>query len=60
MLPLFACHFALSAWLQVGAPPARLAWTVFDGLETAAFVMMALSLDTAIANCTLPLDYTSI
>jgi hypothetical protein len=57
VLPLFVCHFGLSAWLQIGAPPVRLAWTVFDGLETAALVMMALSLDTAIANRTLQLDW---
>ncbi|HEY0105891.1 MAG TPA: hypothetical protein VGB91_07385 [Rhizomicrobium sp.] len=44
---LFALHLGLTAWLQLAPPPRPLliGWTVFDGVESVMFLMMALALN---------------
>jgi hypothetical protein len=49
ILPLFVVHYGLTAWLQRAFMPQHLkiAWTVFDGIESVAMLMLALSLFVA-------------
>lgn len=46
VVPLYAAHFALTAWLQRGgmAKPLLLSWTVVDGVESAVMAMLMLAL----------------
>jgi hypothetical protein len=49
VLPLFAVHYALTAWLQheAIALTAKLQWTIFDGVESIIMLMMLISLFVA-------------
>ena len=49
VLPLFAVHFGLTAWLQHAQMPQqlKLQWTVFDGVESIVMLMLLLSLFVA-------------
>lgn len=49
VLPLFAIHYALTAWLQHGAmsPTVKLQWTIFDGIESVVMLLLLLSLFVA-------------
>jgi hypothetical protein len=46
IVPLFVVHYGLTAWLQRAHIPQHLkiAWTVFDGVESVVMLVLSLSL----------------
>lgn len=49
IVPLFVVHFGLTAWLQRAHIPQHLkiAWTIFDGVESVVMLVLSLSLFVA-------------